>query len=500
MGNKPEVFLEIGAGFFRIPTSEINYNITVVDFGDAGGKAAQSATASSVPQVNQGPAETGDDFYEIISNDLYKDIGELAKNLSSTINAMPAEDRKMERATLDEAGDKIEGAKEQLRDIVEMTERATMEIMDSVESVQQESGSVKALLEELKSHAAFNHELADRDDESGDPSGENGSPLDTEVTSIIGRLDTVLSLVNELGSSTAASQAPAPVIEKESRYLFDLDIIFQTLYELCTNETVKDHITDAREKAQDLFDIEGFHDKISEKAVSYVADADNYFDVPMSDVFQSLFAVCKDKGVKNLLKKMDAGQSTIFLDQAIPLEVPEIVEVEIEGDAELPAQPSVGAEKIDEIVTFLAEVKEDLAKIPEMASQPPAGVDSCSAMTIADQQEIFKKIEAAFDVSAKISADVSKITEVLSFQDLSGQQILKIIKLLSDFQVQLLAIVVSFGSQLKHKTENDKLSVEESRQFAQEDVDKYIAGVPDGGEGTMLDQDTVNNMLADFGF
>ncbi len=502
MGNKPEVFLEIGAGFFRIPTSEINYNITVVDSGEPGNRPAPAAPVAQGSQENVSQAQGGDDFYEIISNDLYNDIGELAKSLSTTIIDIPAEDRKLERATLDEAGDKIEGAKAQLRDIVEMTEKAAMDIMDSVESVQKESGNVKALLDELKSHTAFNHEKSSQVLEEGEGDVEEESLVTKEVSSILTQVDTILGLVNDLGAREAEAPPVATAKEVKSRYLFDLDVIFQTLYELCTNETVKDHITDARGRASELFELDKFHDKISEKAVNYEADGDNYFDVPMSDVFQSLFAVCSDKGIKNLLKKMDAGQSTIFLDQAIPVEVPEIEEIEVAGEAESgeaierPA-PAAG---IAEIITALDGVKAGLSKIPEIAATSQSSADACSTMTVADQREIFEKIEAAFDVSASISVDVSRITEVLSFQDLSGQQILKIIKLLSDFQVQLLAIVVSFGSQLKHKTENASISVEESRKFAQDDVDRYIVGVPDADDGGMLDQDTVNDMLAEFGF
>ncbi len=500
MGDKPEVFLEVGAGFLRIPTTEINYNITVIDTG--GSRSAVTPPAAAVvPPVPHPPStlqSSGggqcDDFYEVISNDLYQDIGELAKSLSSTIVDIPAEDRKLERATLDEAGDKIEGAKAQLRDIVEMTERAAMEIMDSVESVQDESMSVKTLLEELKGHAAFNNEASDAD-ESDTP---EESPLAQEVASLTTDIDEVQALVDAIGGSVGEEDA-APIIEKSSRYLFDLDVIFQTLYELCTNETVKDHITAAREKAAELFDIDAFQDKISEKAVHYEADGDNYFDVPMSDVFQSLFGVCSDNGIKNLLKKMDSGQSSIFLDQAIPLEVPEIKEIETEVVAEVTAKDDGPAEDLEPIAEILTKIKEGLGRVSEMIPDkaPTGGV---AAMTVADQKYIFAKIEAAFDVSANISCDVSKITEALSFQDLSGQQILKIIKLLSDFQVQLLAIVVSFGSQLKHKTENVGLSVAESKQLAQDDVDKYISGVPEETDGGMLDQDTVNNMLADFGF
>ena len=91
---------------------------------------------------------------------------------------------------------------------------------------------------------------------------------------------------------------------------------------------------------------------------------------------------------------------------------------------------------------------------------------------------------------------------MLSFQDLSGQQIMKILKLLSDFQVQLLAIVVSFGSQLKQKKENADITLEESKSLAQSDVDRYLSSISSAGDDAeaMLDQDTVNDMLEEFGF
>ncbi|MCJ7602836.1 MAG: protein phosphatase CheZ, partial [Desulfobulbaceae bacterium] len=124
-----------------------------------------------------------------------------------------------------------------------------------------------------------------------------------------------------------------------------------------------------------------------------------------------------------------------------------------------------------------------------------------STMTLEDQREIFKRIEDAFGSAANISSDVSKIAEALSFQDLSGQQIMKIIKLLSDFQIQLIALVVSFGSQLKHKEMNKDITVEECKKLAQEDVDSYINKLSGTSEeGGTLDQSTVNKMLEEMGF
>jgi chemotaxis regulatin CheY-phosphate phosphatase CheZ len=497
MGNKPEVFLEVGAGFLRIPTSEINYNITVIDSGGSSTIPVPSAPVVVAPSPVPAAVAAGDDFYEVISNDLYRDIGALAKSLSSTITDIPAEDRKQERATLDEAGDKIEGAKAQLRDIVEMTEKAAMDIMDSVENVQGQSDTVKTLLAELKEHKAFNAEGAGEEVESE----SEQSPLDDEVSRLSGNLDEVQTMLKGLGGDAEPKAEAVPETKKIDRYLFDLDVIFQTLYELCTNETVKDHITDVRGKAGELFDVEAFQDKISVKAAKYEADSDNYFDVPMSDVFQSLFGVCSDKGTKNLLKKMDSGQGSIFLDQAIPVEAPEVAEVEVEvaGEPKAPSSSPVAID-IEPIAALLVEVQDGLSRVPDMAPAGGGAPATSSAMSESDKLEVFAKIEAAFDVSATITTDVSKITEILSFQDLSGQQILKIIKLLGDFQVQLLAIVVNFGSQLKYKTENADLSIEESKQFAQEDVDKYIAEVPQDPEVGTLDQDMVNSMLADFGF
>lgn len=503
MADKPEIFLEIGAGYFRIPTAEVNYNITIIgETAFSSGKVVSPSPVAHSPSA--GTAGAGDDYYQMVSEDLYHDIGHLAKSLSSTIMEIPAEDRRQKRATLDEAGDKLESAKTQLRDIVAMTEKAAMEIMDNVEKVQGGTGDVQALLSELKNHPAF--DLSD-DEESAEQEGEGESPFTVDLEALTGDIAAALHLLAEVKADQSKAvpgenAAPAP---KKQRYLFALDVIFQTLYELCTNETVKEHISGAREKAGDIFDLAGFQDKISEKAVNYEADADNYFNVPMSDVFQALFAVCGDKGIKNLLKKMDSGQGTIFLDQAIPLEVPEIEEVEGEAPAAAaePKTPSGNKDpRLDDVIQSLEKCQEIVARLPEAAKKSGQAAPAGSVMSIADQRDIFAKIEAAFGVSSAITMDVSKITEALSFQDLSGQQIMKILKLLSDFQIQLLAIVVSFGSQLKLKKDKADITLEESKSLAQNDVDKYLTTI--SGEGKeddgMLDQATVNKMLEEFGF
>lgn len=517
--NKPEIYLEIGAGFFRIPTAEANFNITVLSSPETSvtrvvekivekeKERDAGFTETAMEAVSQGLASGGgEDFYREISSDIYHDIGKLAKSLSSTLMDIPAEDRLKKRVELDEAGDKIEDAKNQLKDVVEMTERAAMKIMDKVEDVQSRTNDVKELLFSLRDHPAFVI------DSLGEPDGAGDEPcsIGSDIEALQARIGQALDLVAGMKSTGGEMPLPPPEAKKEKkiRYLFDLDVIFQTLYELCTNETVKEHITGARQKAGEIFVLDTFHDIISVKAAKYQADSDNFYTVPMSDVFLALFKACKDKGVANLLKKMDAGQSSIFLDQTIPLEVPPTEEIEVEVEAgrqEPPASsPSPAPDpRLDEMEELLAKSLEQLLALPDKARggqmRPGSG---CSSMTLEDQKEIFQRIEDAFAIAATISGDVSKITEALSFQDLSGQQIMKIIKLLSDFQVQLLALVVSFGSQLKHKEKNRNITLEESKKLAQGDVDNYINRLAGSGDEVsgVLDQDTVNRMLEEMGF
>lgn len=104
-----------------------------------------------------------------------------------------------------------------------------------------------------------------------------------------------------------------------------------------------------------------------------------------------------------------------------------------------------------------------------------------------------------------ITSSANGIIEALSFQDLSGQTIYRIVKLLTDFQVQLLAMVVSFGSKLKTKEDKKEIDAEESEKMAQEEVDKALAqiGATEEAEdeaGGKLDQNSVNGLLESMGF
>jgi chemotaxis regulatin CheY-phosphate phosphatase CheZ len=540
---KSEINLEISTGFFRISTEDVVYNITVLDSCETGAAkvvktilAEERSEPQELPSPQAGMEEVdlaaqevspGDDYYKQVSSDLYHDIGSLAKSLSATIMDIPVEDRRSKRAELDEAGEKIEDAKKQLQDIVSMTEKATMEIMDQVEKVQGQTEGVKDLLSLLRNHNAFQggEDLEDVE-ASGSGAGEKLQELQAKIAQ-------ANELVSTLKESEPAQQAEAAVeeepedipevaeaTEKKKRYLFEIDTIFQTIYELCTNEPVKGHITSARENAAEIFNTDEFIDTFGERIKDLEPDSDNFFTVPLTDVLESLNGSCSDGKIQNLLKKMDLNQGDIFLDQSLPLEVPPIEEIEVAAPSDDNPEPAeevvaeetgaatssaaVDVEKVEELAAMMAESESLASELEQEIEQVQNSANGgMGAMSRADQQDIFQKIEDAFQVTTTITDDVTRITEALSFQDLSGQQILKIIKLLSDFQVQLLAIVVSFGSQLKSKEKNATISHEDGKKLAQEEVDKYLKniGLPKGDEevGT-LDQDAVNSMLEDFGF
>ena len=527
---KPEVNLEVYSGFLRIAAEDVVYNITVLDSHESSvARVVDKIIEAERPGDDFVPdpqvAETAgdmqeppdddpgkDEFYKSVSNNLYNDIGNLAKNLTSTIMDLPAEDRRSKRADLDDADEKIEVAKNELRDIVKMTEKAAMEIMDHVENVQEQTHDVKNILALLKDHSAFQKPVEFEVKEEPEESSQESSlvaKVDELKKTVIKAQKIISAIQEETDAAPEQSAEPQVKTEKRTRFLFPLDVIFQTLYELCTNETVKTHITNARAKAEEIFNFDVFYDSVSPKVAKLNPDEDNFYQVPMTDLFTSLGDACSDKGITNLLKKMDSGQSTIFLDMSLPLEVPPTEEVEIEVTSDkAEAPPDSPAAKPDPRIDNLNKIVEDsLALIDNMSTiaaepAPSAKLEIQSLMTIEDQSEIFEKIEKSFGIADSIQSVVAKITQALSFQDLSGQRILKIIKLLTDFQIQLVAMVVSFGSQLKHKEQNKSITVEESKALAQKDVDSYIESMTGAGDEKEreLDQNAVNQMLENLGF
>ncbi len=274
-----EVTLEICSGFFRIPTDAIVYNITVLPAGESSATKVVERIIEVEKVVEMaGKAPSGPPPVAVPPGDDYFErcLRYLAQELALAAPAPP-------------------------------------------------SGALTALAGEFDQALAAVRQAADS------LSGPGPTAL-----AALAALEERLALAS---ARQAAPAGPPPVTKTVTRYLFNLDAVFQTMYELCTNETVKGHIQDARARAGEIFDLNRFHDLISPQAAGYRED-DGFLAAPMSDIYAALGTVCSDKGIRNLLAKMDKQKDTIFLDQFLPLEVPAKEEVSVpDPEAQAGAAP-----------------------------------------------------------------------------------------------------------------------------------------------------------------
>jgi chemotaxis regulatin CheY-phosphate phosphatase CheZ len=111
----------------------------------------------------------------------------------------------------------------------------------------------------------------------------------------------------------------------------------------------------------------------------------------------------------------------------------------------------------------------------------------------------------------RIHSSLSGITEALSFQDLSGQRLLKVLKILRQLQVQVLTLLVAAGNKLKGNIEGQEISFSKTEFSAQEELNRLLhtftqaSQAPSdleqaaSGQGP-LDQEAVNDLLTSMGF
>jgi chemotaxis regulatin CheY-phosphate phosphatase CheZ len=122
-----------------------------------------------------------------------------------------------------------------------------------------------------------------------------------------------------------------------------------------------------------------------------------------------------------------------------------------------------------------------------------------------DHDKLVRAVTSTDNVIHHIITNLNRILESLSFQDLSGQRIMRILSMLSNVQVQLLSILVSYGVKLKKRQEARGVSPKEADEVANREVDRIKTMItetsPDGSEwGDRLDQNAVDKLLADLGF
>ena len=138
--------LKLTSGEFRITTDSAIYEISL----SADGLRAQGVhdigesdfvTAAADHDADQ-PIIVEDNFYREISEEMLQEIGKLARQLSISIKT-PVEMGEVKSVDLKRAGIDLETAKVQLQDIVAMTEKATMTIMDISDGIQESCNTIR---------------------------------------------------------------------------------------------------------------------------------------------------------------------------------------------------------------------------------------------------------------------------------------------------------------------------------------------------------------------
>ena len=421
--HRPEVNLEINSGYFRIPTKEMIYNITVI--AEHGGIPIVEKIVEVEKRVEAaGSAASADPYFRQISQETLANLADLGRGFAQLTEVIEG------RTEHGAGSEKIMAARTALA---------------GLKDVAVSPGNPAVV-------------------EAG-PSQQFGA----DFAELVAKLQQVKAKVGSTGSSSSnsapevAEEPKPPAAPTAKRYLFDLDVIFQTLYELCTNEAVKSHIVKARENRETYFDKPLFLDKMNEKVAGLEADSDNFFNMPMTDVLTSLQETCNEKPIQNLLIKMDSNQATIFLDSILPLEVPAVEEGEAAPEVEESPQDT-GVDSVDEnnsadngqLEEAGALLDEALQLVDAMAGKVAGegGAEGAMAGSGTNGEELADRID---------QVDTLLENTLTNDNDEGGGQDMQEV---TAFRQRLLEAVLTLHEEIRLKKENESLAVDGVRQQA----------------------------------
>ncbi|MBW2623697.1 MAG: protein phosphatase CheZ, partial [Deltaproteobacteria bacterium] len=313
---------------------------------------------------------------------------------------------------------------------------------------------------------------------------------------------------------------PEPEVRLVKEYDIDPGVVFHTMYELCTNETVKAHIKAMGENCDANFNAAGLKSVLAEMAPTLPSE-DNFFDFPLEATLKALFQHSTNEKFKQVLKKMSQTTATIFLDETLPIEgqveekeivvEPDSFEISAPEPISASGQPGISSDDLEEILTRIQEnidlIEKEKAGILENADSDAVNPSHDSSLTVIKQDDrlaIVAVVEHSHRNLEAIIAHITRILETLSFQDLSGQRIMTIVRLITQVQIQLLSILVSFETKLKQRGKEENATSSEREKLAQTEVDQMLDRISsplDGpGAENSLDQTAVDAMLDELGF
>ncbi len=437
----PEVTLEICSGFFRIPTKDIVYNIKVI----SADTPSTTRVIEKIIEVEKAPSPPRPEP-AVAAPPSPPAPPEPAVPVETPAVSTPYRDDYYQQA-LANVGD-------ELKQLESAPPESWTAALNGLQDLSEMAGELQEVLKTINPVTV---------------SSESNNDSAAVIKEII-------AMINDAGNQPQVSTATT------TRYLFNFDAVFQTIYELCTNETVKEHVQKARARAEEIFDKNKFYDLISPQAASLKED-DGFLSFPMSDIFNSLLGSCSDKKTANLLKKMDQQQADIFLDQFLPLEVPPTEEAAVSAPA---AESKVPVDN----TKLLSRIK---AKLTALNLSPAAA---------GDESNISEAIDDAINIAASISYDAQEIKKTAAvagkFIALPLKSIAVLIKELQEIKEKTPALTIAEGAAQAHKTA-DHFNSKESNTLKEEltpepeEIDDEDAG---SGEAS---QDDIDRLLEEMG-
>jgi chemotaxis regulatin CheY-phosphate phosphatase CheZ len=484
-----ELSLELGEGACRVMVDGLALNISLK--GPLGGvpsaPPARLPEATPLPQLPPGNGAESQrlleelDYYRQISHDIYDELGQLAKKLNVSLQDLTVAD--VVSSQIDSPGEHLDQARIQVNDVLEMTERATLNILDLVEQIREDCESVRQQIIRLSAH----------EDEWAAPPTPGGWGEETRTL-----MAEILAQGEELNRQfqVPAAAPPTAPAEAGSSLHFPLGEVLQIVLEFCGNEALKQHLKAVIAKQGEIFSTPEVEGAIAQLAATQ-PEEDGFSQLPVEEILKILQGACKENRFKDLFNKMLASAGKLFPMPVLPLEGHPV------DAAAAPAPAPAAPQKPD----FLPLWEDFFQKVQKLAAQAEAPPEVPAPMETPVEAE---EVQETIGVLDRMTSSLSRIMELLSFQDLSGQRLLQVLKLLRQIQLQILTMVVAAGTKLKKKSEQRGLTLEESGAMAQDEIDRLMVTVTpavsssepptEAEQAQVLDQDAINDLLTNMGF
>uniref|UniRef100_A0A7C3WIR2 Protein phosphatase CheZ n=1 Tax=Desulfobacca acetoxidans TaxID=60893 RepID=A0A7C3WIR2_9BACT len=410
--------------------------------------------------------------YRRASQEIYEGLGRLAKEINLSIQDLSLAEI-IQSGTIS-PGERLDQVRSQVTEVLEMTEKATLNILNLVGHIQEDC---------LKVQEHLLH-IANGTGDSQDADGpDSGKATDAQEfwSRLLSRGEAFDRRIHEFFEKSPARQKAFTPVR--------LPDVLQILLEFCSTEKVKPHLKSLQTQHETLFQV----DETEQALAALTAEApseDGFYQLPVEKVLAILQETCTEARVKELFSKLLASAAKIFPVATLPLECPST------DDAS-----GAGSE-------VLALWQEFLDALRQAAGSPAAG----RSVAAAGREEILQDAaRESLSTVKRISASLSRITEALAFQDLSGQRLLKVLSILRQLQVQVLTLLVAAGEKLKVGLERKGTSVSMGETSAQEQLNRILNPFPQDPDESRsaedfaapqqpLDQEAINELLTSLGF